>query len=157
MNFVSLVIEKKWIKLQVLFIKWCKLRMKQKAKIGCGKSLDTDNTLVIMKNECLWEVDIEFKILMRKVKSSLKQTTPLQICSAPFLNSPEENDYDPLSISFMIKIIACHFASSHVVGYSFCPPEEIELHEQFISSRESFSSKIALHHHIFNKRMKCCR
>ena len=26
---------------------------------------------------------------MRKVKSLLKQTTPLQICSAPFLNSPE--------------------------------------------------------------------
>ena len=63
--------------------------MKQKAKIGCGKSLDTDNTLVIMKNECLWEVDIEFNILMRKVKSLLKQTTPLEICSAPFLNSPE--------------------------------------------------------------------
>ena len=42
-----------------------------------------------MKNECLWGVDIEFKILMRKVKSPLKQTTPLQICSAPFLNSPE--------------------------------------------------------------------
>ena len=43
-----------------------------------------------MKNECSWEVDIEFKILMRKVKSPLKQTTPLQICSAPFLNSPEQ-------------------------------------------------------------------
>ena len=42
-----------------------------------------------MKNECLWRVDIELKILMRKVKSLLKQTTPLQICSAPFLNSPE--------------------------------------------------------------------
>ena len=42
-----------------------------------------------MKNECLWGVDIEFKILMRKVKSLLKQTTPLQICSTPFLNSPE--------------------------------------------------------------------
>ena len=42
-----------------------------------------------MKNECLWGVDIEFKILMRKVKSLLKRTTPLQICSAPFLNSPE--------------------------------------------------------------------
>ena len=42
-----------------------------------------------MKNECLWGVDIEFKILMRKAKSLLKQTTPLQICSAPFLNSPE--------------------------------------------------------------------
>ena len=26
---------------------------------------------------------------MRKVKSPLKHTTPLQICSAPFLNSPE--------------------------------------------------------------------
>ena len=63
--------------------------MRQKAKIGCGKSRDIDNTLVIMKNECLWEVDIEFKILMRKVKSLLKQTTPLEICSAPFLNSPE--------------------------------------------------------------------
>ena len=42
-----------------------------------------------MKNECLWGVNIEFKISMRKVKSLLKQTTPLQICSAPFLNSPE--------------------------------------------------------------------
>ena len=42
-----------------------------------------------MKNECLWGVDIEFKILMRKVKSPLKQATPLQICSVPFLNSPE--------------------------------------------------------------------
>ena len=29
-----------------------------------------------MKNECLWVVDIEFKILMRKGKSLLKQTTP---------------------------------------------------------------------------------
>ena len=37
---------------------------------------DTDYTLVIMKNEHLWGVDIEFKILMRKVKSPLKQTTP---------------------------------------------------------------------------------
>ena len=36
-------------------------------------------------------VHIEFKILMRKVKSPLKQTTPLQICSAPFLNSPEKS------------------------------------------------------------------
>ena len=26
-----------------------------------------------MKNECLWGVDVEFKILMRKVKSLLKQ------------------------------------------------------------------------------------
>ena len=42
-----------------------------------------------MKNECLWGVDIEFKMSMRKVKSLLKQTTPLQICIAPFLNSPE--------------------------------------------------------------------
>ena len=42
-----------------------------------------------MKNECLLGVDIEFKILMRKAKSVLKQTTPLQICSASFLNSPE--------------------------------------------------------------------
>ena len=33
----------------------------------------------------LMGVHIEFKILMRKVKSPLKQTTPLQICSAPFL------------------------------------------------------------------------
>ena len=41
-----------------------------------------------MKNEGLWGVDIEFKI-MQKVKSPLKQTTPLQICIAPFLNSPE--------------------------------------------------------------------
>ena len=48
-------------------------------KNGCDKSRDTDNTLVIMKNGCLWEVDIGFKILMRKVKSPLKQTTPLQI------------------------------------------------------------------------------
>ena len=45
-----------------------------------------------MKNECLWGVDIEFKILMRKVKSLLIQTTPLQICSAPFLNSLEHLD-----------------------------------------------------------------
>ena len=42
-----------------------------------------------MKNECLWGVDIKLKILMRKVKSLLKETTPFQICSAPFLNSPE--------------------------------------------------------------------
>ena len=58
-------------------------------KNGCDKSRDTDNTLVIMKNGCLWEVNIGFKILKRKVKSPLKQTTPLKICSAPFLNSPE--------------------------------------------------------------------
>ena len=56
---------------------------------GCDKLRDTGNTLVIEGNECLWGVDTEFKILMRKVKSPLKQTTPLQICSAPFLNSPE--------------------------------------------------------------------
>ena len=55
----------------------------------CGKSRDKDNTLVIMKKERLWGVDIEFKMSMRKVKSLLKQTTPLQICTAPFLNSPE--------------------------------------------------------------------
>ena len=42
-----------------------------------------------MKNECLWGVDIEFEMFMQKVKSLLKQTTPLQICTAPFLNSPE--------------------------------------------------------------------
>ena len=46
-----------------------------------------------MKIECLRGVDIEFKILMRKVKSLLKQTTPLQICSAPFVNSPEQSAY----------------------------------------------------------------
>ena len=44
-----------------------------------------------MKNECLWGVDIEFRILMPKLKSPLKQTIPLQICSAPFLNSPESD------------------------------------------------------------------
>ena len=49
----------------------------------CGKSRDKDNSLVIMKNECLWVVDIEFKILMRKGKSLLKQTTP-----SIFLQSP---------------------------------------------------------------------
>ena len=42
-----------------------------------------------MKNESLWEIYVKFKIFMRKVKSLLKQITPLQICSAPFLNSPE--------------------------------------------------------------------
>ena len=41
-------------------------------------------TQVIMRG-----VDIKLKILMRKVKSLLKETTPFQICSAPFLNSPE--------------------------------------------------------------------
>ena len=46
-----------------------------------------------MKIECLRGVDIEFKILMRKVKSLLKQTTPLQICSAPFVNSREQSAY----------------------------------------------------------------
>ena len=59
----------------MLFIKWCKSGLKKKVKNGCGKSRDTDNTLVIMKIECLRGVDIEFKILMRKVKSLLKQTT----------------------------------------------------------------------------------
>ena len=44
---------------------------------------------VTHKHECLWGVDIEFTILMRKVKSLLKQTTPLKIGSAPFLNSQE--------------------------------------------------------------------
>ena len=34
-------------------------------------------------------VDIKLKILMRKVKSLLKETTPFQICSAPFLNRSE--------------------------------------------------------------------
>ena len=47
-----------------------------------------------MKNECLWGIDIEFKMFMRKVKSLLKQTTPLQICTAPFLNSPEPSEAD---------------------------------------------------------------
>ena len=46
-----------------------------------------------MKNECSSGVDIEFKILMRKAKSLLKQTTPLQICSAPFFNSPEQSNF----------------------------------------------------------------
>ena len=49
---------------------------------------DKDNTLVIMKNESFWGVDIKFTIRMRKVKSLLKQTTPLQVCTAPFLHSP---------------------------------------------------------------------
>ena len=49
---------------------------------------DKDNTLVIMKNESFWGVDIKFTIRMRKVKSLLKQTTPFQICTNPFLNSP---------------------------------------------------------------------
>ena len=70
-------------------MKWCKFGLKKKVKNRCDKSRDTDDTLVIMKNECLWGVDIEFKILMRKVKSPLNQTNPLRICSAPFLNSPE--------------------------------------------------------------------
>ena len=42
-----------------------------------------------MKNESFWGVDIKFTIRMRKVKSLLKQITPFQICTAPFLNSPE--------------------------------------------------------------------
>ena len=50
---------------------------------------DKDNTLVIMKNESFWGVDIKSTIRMRKVKSLLKQTTPFQICTNPFLNSPE--------------------------------------------------------------------
>ena len=43
----------------------------KKSKMGVTSHV-TDNTLVIMKNGCLWEVDIKFKILMRKVKSPLK-------------------------------------------------------------------------------------
>ena len=43
----------------------------KKSKMGVTSHV-TDNTLVIMKNECLWGVDIELKILMRKVKSLLK-------------------------------------------------------------------------------------
>ena len=35
-----------------------------------------------MKNQCLWGVDIEFKMFMQKVKSLQKQTTPLQLCTA---------------------------------------------------------------------------
>ena len=42
-----------------------------------------------MKNESLWGVDNKFTICMQSIKSLLKQTTPLQICSAPFLNSQE--------------------------------------------------------------------
>ena len=53
------------------------------------KSRDNENTLKIMKNECLLGVHIRFKIYMRKVKSLLKQTNPLQIGSVPFANSPE--------------------------------------------------------------------
>ena len=53
-------------------------------------SRDKDNTLIIMKNECLWGVDIEFKMFMQKVKSVLKQTTPLQICTAPFIHRRSE-------------------------------------------------------------------
>ena len=45
--------------------------------------------IIQKKNECLLVVDIKFKIFMRRVKSLLKQSNPLQICSAPFLNSPE--------------------------------------------------------------------
>ena len=56
----------------MLFIKWCKFGLKKKVKNGCDKSRDTGNTLVIERNECLWGVDIEFKILMRKVKPLLK-------------------------------------------------------------------------------------
>ena len=66
----------------MLFIKWCKFGSK-KVKNRCDKSRDTDNTLVIMKNEGLWGVDIEFKI-MQKVKSPLKQTTPPNLqCPIP--------------------------------------------------------------------------
>ena len=39
-------------------------------------------------------IDIEFKMFMRKVISLLKQTTPLQICTAPFLNSPELEEFN---------------------------------------------------------------
>ena len=34
--------------------------------------------IIQKKNECLWAVHIKFKILMRKVKSLLKQTTPFK-------------------------------------------------------------------------------
>ena len=60
-----------------------------------------------MKNECLWGVDIEFKILMRKVKSPLKQTTPLQICSAPFLNSPEWSVLHPGGPPLLVPLSSC--------------------------------------------------
>ena len=87
---MSIVIDKKQFELQVLFIKWCKFGLKLKVKKKRrGKSRDKDNTLVIMKNESLWGVDNKFTICMQKVKSLLKQATPLQICSAPFLNSQE--------------------------------------------------------------------
>ena len=75
---MSIVIDKKQFKLQVLFIKWCKFGLKLKVKNGRGKSRDKDNTIVIMKNESLWGVDNKFTICMQKVKSLLKQTTPLQ-------------------------------------------------------------------------------
>ena len=86
-----------------------------------------------MKNECLWEVDIEFKILMQKVKSPLKQTTPLQICSAPFLNSPEAQG--TLSYSFLFYLVRryhvflCNEKSNRLVklgmfSYLHCASQE---------------------------------
>ena len=56
----------------------------EKSKNGCGKSPDKDNTLVILKNECLWGVDIKFEIFVRKVKSLIKQATlPNLQCPIP--------------------------------------------------------------------------
>ena len=85
-----------------------------------------------MKNECSWEVDIEFKILMRKVKSPLKQTTPLQICSAPFLNSPEvdcilmHQSIPPATAGHLLALSVpgwgiCKFCSAR--GPGFCQPQ----------------------------------
>ena len=52
----------------------------------------------------LMGVDIEFKMFMRKVKSLLKQTTPLQICTAPFLNSPEDVSTTCTVAIFRVKV-----------------------------------------------------
>ena len=50
----------------MLFKKWCKFGLNKKSKTCVASHVAKITPLVIMKNECLWEVDIKFKILCER-------------------------------------------------------------------------------------------
>ena len=75
-----------------------------------------------MKIECLWGVVIKFKIFMRKVKSPLKQTNPLQICGAHSLI--HRSVLLLFSIALKVVILVC--------GSLFLPEKDEEIIHQTI-------------------------
>ena len=107
-----------------------------------------------MKNECLWTVDIEFKILMRTVKSLLKQTTtpppsPSKFAVPHSLIHWRYSLYLISKLPFSLSGSLRPGCEKWIIGYNFCIDDDAE--SKFGTQKELIVGNILEYKHVLNK------